>query len=55
MSKGISASLLQSESKKRRTKQQIKDEKDAALLKQQQDSAKLSQYDALQQKMQMME
>ena len=47
----MSASLLKTESKRRRTKQQIKDEKEATLLKKQQDAAKLSQYDALQQKM----
>ena len=54
-SKGISANLLQSGSKRRRTKQQIEDEKQAKLLKQQEDAAKVAQYDALQMKVQMME
>ena len=47
--------MLQTGSKRRRTKQQIKDEKEAAILKEQQDAAKVAQYDVLQQKMQMME
>ena len=51
----MSASLLQTESKRRRTKQQIKDEKEAELLKQQQIAAKLAQYDVLQHKVQMLE
>ena len=54
-SKGVSANLLQSESKRRRTKQQIKVEKEATLIKEQQDAAKLAQYDVLKGKVQLME
>ena len=54
-SKGISANLLQTGSKRRRTKQQIEDEKQAQQLKAQQDAAKVAQYDNLQLKVQMME
>ncbi len=47
--------MLKTESKRRRTRQQIKDEKEAEILKEQQIAAKLGQYDTLQQKVQMME
>ena len=47
--------MLQAGSKRRRTKQQIEDEKQAELLKKQEDAAKVAQYDALQMKVQMME
>ena len=54
-SKGSSANLLQSGSKRRRTKKQIEAEKQAQLLKEQQQQARLANYDAMQAKMQMLE
>ena len=53
--KGVSANLLQVGSKRRRTKQQIKDEKEAEKLKEQKIAAKLANYDVLQTKVKMME
>ncbi len=54
-SKGVSAQLLQTGSKRRRTKKQIEKDKEAAFLEQQQIQAKVSQYDAMQTKVRMME
>ena len=51
----MSANLLQVGSKRRRTKQQIKDEKEAEKLKEQKIAAKLANYDVLQTKVKMME
>ena len=45
--KGVSADLLKTGSKRRRTKQQIEDEKKAAIIKEQQNAARLAQYDIL--------
>ena len=45
--KGQSANLLKTSSKRKRTKKQIEDEKQAAILKETQTAAKLSQYDIL--------
>ena len=45
--KGVSADLLKSGSKRRRTKQQIEDEKKSAIIKEQQNAARLAQYDIL--------
>ena len=53
--KGISVNLLSTGSKRKRTKQQIEDEKQANFLKEQQIAAKLENYEVLQQKVQMME
>ena len=47
--------MLQAGSKRRRTKAQIQEEKEAAFIKEQQVAAKLASYDALQQKVSMME
>ena len=46
--KGQSANLLKTSSKRKRTKQQIEEEKQAAILKETQIAAKLAQYDILQ-------
>ena len=53
--KGVSANLLQSGSKRRRTKQEIEEEKEASFLKEQQVAAKLANYEAMKVKVQMME
>ena len=53
--KGISANLLQSGSKRRRTKAQIEAEKEEAMVKEQSIQAKLAQYDILQEKVRIME
>ena len=47
--------MLQTGSKRKRTKQQIEDEKQANFIKEQQIAAKLDNYEILQQKVQMME
>jgi hypothetical protein len=54
-SKGISANLLQSNSKRRRTKQQIKDEKAAAVQEAIQTKAKLTHLGILESKVKAME
>ena len=51
----MSANLLKSESKRKRTKKQIADELEAEEKAKQQSKAKLSQYDVLQAKVKMME
>ena len=53
--KGISANLLQTGSKRRRTKQQIADEKAAKEKEELQMAAKLAQYDILEHKVREME
>ena len=45
--KGVSANLLQTGSKRKRTKKQIEDEKEANFLKEQQMAAKLENYEVL--------
>ena len=54
-SKGISANLLQTGSKRRRTKQQIADEKAAQEQEELRKAAKLAQYDILEAKVREME
>ena len=52
--KGISANLLSTGSKRKRTKQQIEDEKQANFLKEQQIAAKLENYEVLKQQAEIM-
>jgi len=55
VSKGIGANMLKAGSKRRRTTAEIKAEKEAALLKEQEIQAKLAQYDAMKAKAEALE
>ena len=54
-SKGVSSHLLKAGSKRRRTKQQIEDEKAAEMLEEQRSKAKLMEYNTLQAQVKAME
>ena len=55
VSKGISSHLMKSSSKRRRTKQEIKDQKAEEIRREQEIQDKMSKYDELQLRMQQME